>query len=140
MSDELVSTAKVKRVPETLTAAEARKLMGRKKRSKYGNRKTVFDGVTFDSAAEASFYKQLKIREGLGEIGGLELQRRYALLGPNGEAICTYIPDFCFWDHNQGRFRVVDVKGMETDVFKLKRKMMRALLGIEVEVIKHAAR
>lgn len=107
-----------------------------KRGNKYGARKTVLDGITFDSRAEANYYAKLKLRERAGEVGGVELQPRFKLLGPKGELICTYIADFAFWDHHEDRFRVVDVKGVETAVFKLKRKMMRILKGIEVEVAK----
>lgn len=105
-------------------------------RNKYGAKKTVLDGIRFDSKAEANFYATLKLREKAGEVSGVELQRPFALIGPDGEVITTYRSDFAFWDHIEDRFRVVDVKGVETDVFKLKRKMMRSMLGIEVEVVK----
>lgn len=106
------------------------------KRNKYGARKTVLDGIRFDSKAEAAYYANLKIREREGEIGNVDLQRPYVVLSPTGEVVCTYVADFTFWDRVEDRFRVIDVKGVETDVFKLKRKLVRAFLGIEIEVVK----
>ena len=123
----------------TLTAKEARALLAKPKRgNKYGARKTVLDGITFDSAAEARYYAALKLREKAGEVGGVELQRRFTVLGPKGEVVCTVVPDFCFWDHVEDRFRVVDVKGgkaTQTPVFKLKQKLLRIFNGIEIEVV-----
>ena len=119
-----------------LSSQEYRAQTAKPKRSKYGAKRTVIDGVLFDSKAEATYYTALKMREKAGEVSAVELQRPFSLLGPKGELICTYKADFCFWDHKADRFRVVDVKGVETSVFKLKRKMMRILLGIEVETSK----
>ena len=119
-----------------LSSQEYRAQTAKPKRNKYGAKRTVIDGVLFDSKAEATYYTALKMREKAGEVSAVELQRPFSLLGPKGELICTYKADFCFWDHKADRFRVVDVKGVETSVFKLKRKMMKVLLGIEVETAK----
>lgn len=107
-----------------------------KRKNKFGAKRTTVDGITFDSKREAAFYAELKLREKAGEVAGVELQRRFALLGQDGSLICTYVADFCFWDHVADRFRCVDVKGVETDVFKIKRKLKKACLGIDVEVVK----
>lgn len=121
----------------TLTAAEARQLgISAPKQSKYRNKPVVIDGRRYASKREAAYCENLILLEKAGKIGGLEFQKRFPLLGPKGEVICTYVADAVFWDHEQDRFRVIDVKGVETDVFKLKRKMMRALKGIDVEVVR----
>lgn len=120
---------------DRMTAAEFQAQAG-KSRSKYGNKKTVLDGIRFDSKAEAAYYAQLKMREKAGEVTAVELQRPFPLLSPTGELMATYKADFAFWDNREGRFRVIDVKGFETKEFRLKRKMMRGLLGIEVEIVK----
>ncbi|TPW26012.1 DUF1064 domain-containing protein [Pararhizobium mangrovi] len=120
---------------ERISAAEARAQAG-KRRSKYGNRRCELDGIRFDSKAERDYYARLKQREKAGEVGGVELQRPFAMIGPDGRLITTYKADFAFWDHTADRFRVIDVKGVETAVFKIKRKMMRSFHGIEVEVVK----
>lgn len=117
-------------------AIEAERAKKTKRPSKYGNKRVVVDGITFDSIAESKYYRVLKDRAERGEVGGVELQKPFSILGPKGELICTYKADFAFWDHKADRFRVIDVKGVETDVFKLKRKMMQALKGIEVEVVR----
>lgn len=121
---------------ERLSSKEYQAQSSKPKRNKYGAKRTVVDGILFDSKAEASYYSMLKMREKAGDVSAVELQRPFSLLGPKGELICTYKADFCFWDHKADKFRVVDVKGVETSVFKLKRKMMKILLGIEVETTK----
>ena len=118
-----------------MTAAEFRQTAGTKA-NKYKAQQTTLDGITFASKAEARYYAQLKRREKAGEVGGVECQRPFMILGPKGELITTYKADFAFWDFKEDRFRVIDVKGVETPVFRLKRKMVKAFLGIDVEVVK----
>jgi hypothetical protein len=96
-------------------------------RSKFGAVKTTIDGITFDSKAEARRYGELKTLLELGLIIDLELQPRYELqpaykkAGKTVRAI-DYIADFRYRDRT-GRVIIEDVKGMETAVFKLKKKM-----------------
>ena len=112
------------------------KAMASPKPSKYRNVKVTVDGITFDSKREAAYYAALKVRERAGEVSAVEMQRPFKMLGPKGELIATYKADFAFWDHTEDRFRVIDVKGFITKEFNLKRKMMKALLGVDVEVVK----
>lgn len=97
-------------------------------RSKYGSRKTVVDGITFDSKAEARRYGELKLMERAGAISDLELQPSFEILpafrdasGARYRAI-KYLADFRYIEN--GKAIVEDVKGMETPEFKLKRKML----------------
>jgi len=119
-----------------ISAAEAQALLRKPKPAKYRNKAVVIDGVRYASQREAEVCLDLIRLEKAGKIGGLEFQRRFPILGPKGEVICTYVADACFWDHEQDRFRVIDVKGVETPVFKIKRKLVRAFLGIEIEVVR----
>ena len=119
-----------------ISAEQYRKEATTPKRSKYRNVPTVIDNIRFASKREAAYYQELKLREKAGEVYEIELQRRYALTAPNGMLLATYIADMVFYDAVQRKTRVVDVKGKSTDMFILKRKMMRGLLGIEVEVVK----
>lgn len=105
------------------------------RKNKFGARKTVVDGITFDSQAEANYYAALKVRERAGEIFTVEFQPRYALV-INGILVASYRADFRFYDAMEGRERVVDVKGFDTAVSKIKRKMVRALYGVTVELAK----
>ena len=108
--------------------AEYKKLLDTKKcKSKYGNKKTVVDGITFSSKKEADDYCSLLWRVKAGEITNLTLQPRFILQesfidsqGKKHRAI-EYVADFQF-EENRNTF-VIDSKGMETDVFKIKLKL-----------------
>lgn len=119
-----------------LSAEEFRNAISGKPKSKYRNAPIEIDGIRFASKKEAQYFVNLKLMERTGDVYGVELQKRYALIGPDGALITTYVADFVYWDQREKRHRIVDVKGVETDVFKLKRKMMRSFLGLEIEVIK----
>ena len=49
----------------------------RKRSMKYRSKRTVVDGITFDSKKEANRYCELKLLEKSGEIKNLELQKKY---------------------------------------------------------------
>lgn len=101
-------------------------------RRKYGNKKVTIDGMTFDSIKEAKRYGELKILQRKGEISGLGCQPRFDLF-VNGERICFYRADF---DYMQCGKRVVeDVKGVKTPVYQLKKRLMKACLGITITEI-----
>ena len=101
------------------------------KRNKYGNRKTVVDNITFDSAKEARKWKELRILEKAGEIEGLKRQVEYPLT-VNDIRIAKYRCDFQYFDKH-GVEHVLDVKGYETREWKIKRLLMYAVHGIKVE-------
>lgn len=98
-----------------------------KRRGKYNNRKVELDGHVFDSQMEADYYAQLKLRKKAGEILFYRLQPEYLLQpefekdGKKHRAI-WYIADFEI-HHNDGSIEVVDVKGVKTQVFRIKEKM-----------------
>ena len=94
--------------------------------SKYGNRKTTIDGITFDSAAEARRYLVLKQRHADGDITNLVLQPRYELQPrfKRGKRVLrpiVYIADFQYEEN--GAVIAEDVKGVRTAVFDLKAKL-----------------
>lgn len=103
------------------------------KRSKYGAIKTEVDGIKFDSKHEASRYKELRLLEQAGEIANLRLQVPYILFPKNehGRAL-KYIADFVYND-DTGALVVEDAKGHSTDVYKIKRRLMAELKGIEIK-------
>lgn len=98
------------------------------KPSKYRNIKTKIDGHTFDSKKEADFYQELKLRLLAGDILSFCLQPKFILSNS-----ITYRPDFIIFEKD--RTRVVDVKGYETEVFKIKKKLFEEKFKIELEVI-----
>ena len=110
--------------------SEARQHQKEEKRPKYNNKKVSIDGRTFDSKLEASRYVQLKRLEEGGVITGLQCQVPFAL-EINGHLICKYIADFAYVDIDKHRV-IEDAKGMRTREYQLKRKLMRAIHGIDV--------
>ena len=108
----------------------------RRRRSKYGAIRVEYDGHKFDSKLEAARYKQLKLMESAGELSHLELQPKYPC-EVNGKKICTYIADFRYRLKN-GYTVVEDVKGVETAVFKLKKKLVESLYpGVKIQIVKN---
>ena len=105
-------------------------------RSKYGNRKTVIDGIVFDSAREARRYGELKLLQRTGKIRDLELQRKFEI-SPKSDAgrALYYIADFVYWDCNKGQIVVEDEKGYRTDVYKLKKRLMYDRYGIWIREV-----
>lgn len=110
-------------------------------RTKYGNRKTQIDGITFDSVKEANRYAELKLLQKAGEISDLELQSPFVLQpgfvhkGKKYQSI-KYIADFTYLC--DGKTVVEDVKSPATrkdKVYQLKKKMMLYVHGIEIKEI-----
>jgi hypothetical protein len=98
-------------------------------RSKYGNRKVVVDGEKFDSQKEAHRWGVLQLREKAKEIQNLDRQVRFDLR-VNRVLICTYVADFTY--EEAGKSVVEDCKGFRTEIYKIKKKMMKALRGIDL--------
>lgn len=118
-----------------LTEKQAQELLGDKypeppKKHKYNARKTVVDGITFDSKREAEYYCELKLRVRAGEVEWFELQPEFLLQegftyrGKRHREI-KYIADFKI-GYPDGRIEVVDVKGHKTKEYQLKKKLLLA--------------
>jgi hypothetical protein len=98
-------------------------------RRKFGNVKTVVDGVTFDSKKEAARYQALKLLERAGQISDLKLQPTFAI-EINGHKVCKYKADFAY---KQGGEQVTeDCKGFRTPTYRLKAKLLKAVHGITI--------
>lgn len=104
-------------------------------RSKYHAKKTCVDGITFDSKREADRYLVLKSMEEDGAIKDLRRQVRYELVpafnvdGRHYRPV-FYVADFVYREN--GHEVVEDVKGMMTDVYKLKRKLFARRYGMSI--------
>lgn len=111
---------------QRMSAKEFRNMKSKKK-SKYGNQKTIVDGITFDSKAEAIYYNQLKWLKQAKQIKDFKLQPRYILqdaFTKNGKHFrkIEYVADFEVHKLD-GTIEIVDIKGHETKEFLLKRKL-----------------
>ena len=122
--------------------------------SKYGNKKlTAPDGQKFDSVKEYHRWGCLRLLERAGKIKDLKRQVKYELIptqreestevykaGPQKglpkpgaiiEHPCTYVADFTYIE--DGKLVVEDVKGMKTDAYKIKKKLMLWVHGIKIK-------
>ena len=125
---------------------------GYAKKSKYGANKPEVDGITFDSRKEARRYSQLKLMERAGAISDLQLQVKFILIpaqrepstfGKRGgiklgkliERECSYIADFVYLDTSTGKTIVEDAKGMKTEVYKIKKKLMLYVYGVQIKEV-----
>jgi hypothetical protein len=98
--------------------------------AKYHNKKTVIDGITFDSKREAARYVELKLLQQAGEIQDLLLQPSFDLRVDGGKVIGRYFADFKYRAGN--RVIIEDVKGVKTDVYRLKKKIVEAVHHIQI--------
>ena len=108
--------------------------------NKYRNKKVQIDMYVFDSIAESKRYKELALLQRAGKISELQLQPKFLLqesFRKNGKTYrkIEYIADFQYEEN--GKIIVEDVKGKETEVFKLKRKLFEdKYRGLELKIIK----
>lgn len=110
-------------------------------KNKYNNRKVRCWGETFDSMLECERYKYLKALEQQKVISNLQRQVKYILLPSQKdsktqktiEREITYLADFVYEKGSQTI--VEDVKGMKTDVYKIKRKLMLYFHGIRIKEV-----
>src|SRR6218665_2488798 len=87
------------------------------RRSKYNAKRTEFNGVVYDSKAEAKFAGQLELLKnavGPDRVVSIERQPKFQI-HINGQLVCTYIADFRV-KYADGRTVIYDVKGVRTDV------------------------
>lgn len=110
--------------------------------SKYRNKKTEIDGIVFDSKVEAEYYCYLKLLQKSKHILGFERQKRMLLQeGYTRPSTGTkvrpifYVVDFIVYENN-GEQIYVDVKGMKTDVFRLKQKMFEYKFKKQLKTVK----
>ena len=99
-------------------------------RSKYHAVKAEVDGYIFASKREARRYGELKLLYNAGEIFELTLQPKFEIT-INKVHICNYFADFRY-ETKYGAMITEDVKGVKTPVYKLKKKLVEALYGIEI--------
>jgi len=102
------------------------------KRNKYKAKKTEINGILFDSKKEAKRYRELLLLEKSGEITDLVLQKKFNIKGEYGSG-CYYLADFFYI--KDGEEVIEDVKGYDTPVSKLKRKLLKSFYNIDVTII-----
>lgn len=122
---------------------------------KYHNKKYEIDGITFDSRKESRRYCELKVLQSAGIIHDLQIQVKFVLIptqyeessgvytkGKNKgqkkrgkllEKECSYIADFVYYEN--GEKAVEDAKGMRTEVYKIKKKLILERYGIRIREV-----
>lgn len=124
------------------------------RKNKYGAKKVVIDGITFDSTVEGCRYAQLKELEKTGIITNLQrqvlyeiipvmykyevkhLKKKDKIIKKVDHRATYYKADFVY--EKDGCEIVEDVKGSEkmiTPDFKIKRKLMKYVHGIDVQIV-----
>lgn len=129
----------------------------RSSKLKYGSKKTILDGISFDSKKEANRWAELRILEKAGEIEDLRRQVKFVLIpaqyedstevyqrGANKgkpkrgkllEHECAYVADFVYRVTETDRTAVEDTKGFKTKDYIIKRKLMLERYGIRIREI-----
>lgn len=101
----------------------------RKNFHKFNAIKTTHDGIKFDSKKEGKYYLELKLRVQAGEV--VFFLRQIPFYLPGG---VTYRVDFQEF-HSDGTVHFVDVKGMRTKDFIMKKKIVENLYPVEIEEV-----
>lgn len=105
--------------------------------AKYHNRKVTRDGETFDSVKEYRRFCELRLLEKAGAVTDLQRQVKFELIpaqridGKVAERACSYVADFVYMEN--GQQVVEDAKGMRTQEYRLKRKLMLWVHGIRIK-------
>lgn len=108
---------------------EEYKQLHQKGNSKYKAKKTSIDGHSFDSLKEANYYEELKLRLRVGEIRGFCIQPTF-ILAPN----LKYKADFIVFN-NDGTSEIVDVKGMKTKEYSVKKKVFEDKFNLKIKEV-----
>ena len=102
--------------------------------NKYGAKKITdpATGFVFDSKKEYHRWCELRLLERAGKISGLCRQVSYELIPKQkGERACNYVADFQYLE--DGKLVVEDAKGVRTDAYRIKKKMMLYIHGIRIK-------
>lgn len=97
------------------------------KKSKFRNKITEVDGIKFKSKKEADYYCKIKALKNEGEILFFLMQVPMHIIGGT-KYVCDFVE---FWA--DGCIRFVDVKGIQTATYKLKKKQVEVVYPINIE-------
>ncbi len=120
--------------------------------NKYGAEKCQINGEKFDSKKEARRWQELRLLEQAGEINNLRRQVKYVLIPSQKETIveirknqkpkriervvereCSYVADFVYEEN--GKTVVEDAKGVKTEAYRIKKKLMLYVHGIKIREV-----
>jgi len=99
------------------------------RRHKYNAKPVTIDGIYFASTKEGNYYCQLKLAKKSGELLAFYMQVPFKLPGK-----VKYLLDFLeVWKGDI--IKHVDVKGVDTAISKLKRKMVEDIYQIKLTLV-----
>jgi hypothetical protein len=120
-----------------MNVSEYNLLIKKKGRSKYNNKRTTYNGMTFMSKKEANFARLLDsmkmARNPKDKVQSYKTQVPMPII-INGITCFKYILDFEVL-YADGRTEYIDVKGFRTSVYKLKKKCIEAQYEIEIKEV-----
>lgn len=95
---------------------------------KFNAKPCEHDGIKFPSKKEGRFYQSLKLLVKSGKVLFFLRQTPFHLPGST-----KYVVDFTVF-YADGTVEFIDVKGMSTSMFLLKKKQVEALYPIEITI------
>lgn len=103
-------------------------------RNKYHAKKTMFEGVKYDSKKEANKAVELLMLKKAKQIKDFEAHKKIELYGMNDVKVCNYFADFWI-THNDGTIEILDIKSKitETSTFRLKWKLLESKYKYEIK-------
>ena len=108
-------------------------------RTKFNNQKIVTPDGKFDSKKEYKRWLELKEMEAQGKITNLMRQVPFELVPHqkhNGKVIELAVKYYADFTYEVDGVRIVeDTKGVKTDVYKIKRKLMLERYGIRIKEV-----
>jgi len=90
---------------------------------------TECDGIKFSSKKEARYYGSLKLKVAAGQVVFFLRQVPFHL--PGGVRLVVDFVEF----RADGAVHFVDTKGVETESFKAKRRLVEAIYPIQIETV-----
>lgn len=100
-----------------------------KPKSKFKAKRTEYNGVVYDSKKEAKYAEQLDLRKKSGEI--IMVLRQVPFDLPGGVKYRVDFQEF----RSDGTVHFIDVKGVRTKTYILKKKMVEELYPIIIEEV-----
>lgn len=115
-----------------VTIKQYRKFLGGG--NKYGAIKTEYNGVVYDSKAEANRATELDLLVRTKVIENVQRQVKFPVV-INGVKVFVYIADFTYQYTGTGLTVIEDVKGVRTAMFNLKKKCVEAQYGVTIQLV-----
>jgi hypothetical protein len=98
--------------------------------SKYGAKRSTFNGRQFDSKYEAGVAKELEIRKAAGDIKDYECQFKIEAWAHRSDGTpafkVSHKVDFRI-HHNDGSYELLEAKGVETTDYRMRRRFLEEL-------------